>query len=546
MRMHYKFNPNDTRPFNLVHVQAGAPFCMRNGEPVRIIKSDMDNQFSIVGIFRDEGKEWVGTWYPDGSYSKNEEGELPKDLVMKPLAYIEGRPVHYGNELTRNMGAGYISTIEAFPELDFDSGEFAWPETINLKDHAPTAKLDITPKGAFDQAKEILKGIDKVESEDDHGWWETSTGAKRGADALARIIDLIESLLPKQDTVTLTKSDIQHVVWAYVQLSEEIHRFESAEHVNALREIAVKHGGLIEAKGKVPDEFITLKPLHDYQQAAVDAMNQSFVAEVMPGHEVTSTVKGGSLAFIDDILPESFPVKFAVPDSQFEQAAKEALTVPPELLKAPDDDFIPWSGSECPVAPDQVVRVRFRYGAEWQGRADDINWSHTDSRVSEGSQVVGYKLMHKKEIVDPIKQLEWENTELIASNKALNEANMQQAERSRQLIEANTALENRVRAHLEDNAKLGVMHSDQIAETGRWMAEAKKLGEEKQQIIGMCHKVTAENRSLTDKLNGYRNRVDELNSRLSKIAAYVRDDVEAVRGLPLSQYRAAILSKVID
>lgn len=43
----------------------------------------------------------------------------------------------------------------------------------------------------YNKISEILKGIDKVESESDDGWWETSTGAEFGAKKLKEILDLV-------------------------------------------------------------------------------------------------------------------------------------------------------------------------------------------------------------------------------------------------------------------------------------------------------------------------------------------------------------------
>ena len=43
--------------------------------------------------------------------------------------------------------------------------------------------------------RELLKGIDKDECEDDDGWWETSSGAKFGKDKLDRLIELINNFI---------------------------------------------------------------------------------------------------------------------------------------------------------------------------------------------------------------------------------------------------------------------------------------------------------------------------------------------------------------
>ena len=43
----------------------------------------------------------------------------------------------------------------------------------------------------IDKIKVILKGIDQTEIESADGWWETSTGAKLGAEALKQILELL-------------------------------------------------------------------------------------------------------------------------------------------------------------------------------------------------------------------------------------------------------------------------------------------------------------------------------------------------------------------
>lgn len=47
------------------------PFCTRDGRPVRILCSDMQNEYSIVAIVLDEdGKETVSTFLDGGRFSK--------------------------------------------------------------------------------------------------------------------------------------------------------------------------------------------------------------------------------------------------------------------------------------------------------------------------------------------------------------------------------------------------------------------------------------------------------------------------------------------
>ena len=46
----------------------------------------------------------------------------------------------------------------------------------------------------IDRVKEVLKGIDRVETESEDGWWETSDGAGFGARKLLAVIAAIEEL----------------------------------------------------------------------------------------------------------------------------------------------------------------------------------------------------------------------------------------------------------------------------------------------------------------------------------------------------------------
>ena len=55
----------------------------------------------------------------------------------------------------------------------------------------------------IDKIKVILKGIDQTEIESADGWWETSTGAKLGAEALKQILELLaQTQEPFEDLAT--------------------------------------------------------------------------------------------------------------------------------------------------------------------------------------------------------------------------------------------------------------------------------------------------------------------------------------------------------
>jgi hypothetical protein len=48
----------------------------------------------------------------------------------------------------------------------------------------------------IEQVQELLKGIDQTECDFSDGWWETSDGAKFGAEKLKALIDLIKGVTP--------------------------------------------------------------------------------------------------------------------------------------------------------------------------------------------------------------------------------------------------------------------------------------------------------------------------------------------------------------
>lgn len=68
---------------------------------------------------------------------------------------------------------------------------------------------------------EIVLGIDKQETEDDNGWWETSTGAEFGKKKKKEIkkfyrkaiIDLIRSVVPERD---IRDYDINNLTQNYI------------------------------------------------------------------------------------------------------------------------------------------------------------------------------------------------------------------------------------------------------------------------------------------------------------------------------------------
>jgi hypothetical protein len=88
---------NNTRPFNLEHAKAGAPYSCRDGDVATVLKWDVRNEeYPIVGVVYDTDK--LCSWTSAGNHLVN---SVPHslDLVMLPLGYIDGKPVFVGDDL---------------------------------------------------------------------------------------------------------------------------------------------------------------------------------------------------------------------------------------------------------------------------------------------------------------------------------------------------------------------------------------------------------------------------------------------------------------
>ena len=59
--------------------------------------------------------------------------------------------------------------------------------------------------------REILKGIDKDISQDNDGWWETSTGAEFGAKKLKEIESLVKNCSIPDVVESCEGCNIQHI-----------------------------------------------------------------------------------------------------------------------------------------------------------------------------------------------------------------------------------------------------------------------------------------------------------------------------------------------
>lgn len=112
--------PEHTRPFNLEHARAGAPFSIANGEEVEVLKWDRKHAQCIVTVSRQDAA--IRSYCADGTASHID----PKfHLVMTPLGYIDGKPVFVGDEIGHREAPDDI-TVLALPH-DRDFADCRWP-----------------------------------------------------------------------------------------------------------------------------------------------------------------------------------------------------------------------------------------------------------------------------------------------------------------------------------------------------------------------------------------------------------------------------------
>jgi hypothetical protein len=113
-----------TRPFNLEHAKAGAPYACLDGRKAEIIKWDLQGFGPLLGFVRcpESGEDIAVRWLDDGTTRGAQAG--PGDLVMTPIGYIDGRPVFVGDEIVSER-TGRKHTIRP---CDHHLAGFRWPE----------------------------------------------------------------------------------------------------------------------------------------------------------------------------------------------------------------------------------------------------------------------------------------------------------------------------------------------------------------------------------------------------------------------------------
>lgn len=113
-----------TRPFNLEHAKAGAPFCCKDGMHARIYQF-FDAVLIGLTTNPDGSHPACAQWDLTGACTQSRQGFLASesDLVMIPLGYVEGKPVFVGDEVRDRWN----NSITAYIGMGFDPAHWFWP-----------------------------------------------------------------------------------------------------------------------------------------------------------------------------------------------------------------------------------------------------------------------------------------------------------------------------------------------------------------------------------------------------------------------------------
>lgn len=117
----------ETRPFNMEHAKAGAPYACRDGREATVLKWEGRNKrYPLIGVFgaNDSPTIWTGKGMFDAA---NIDTNL--DLVMTPLGHIDGRPVFMGDSVISEEGKLVEVVNPGFPRWDKCRWPKQYPET---------------------------------------------------------------------------------------------------------------------------------------------------------------------------------------------------------------------------------------------------------------------------------------------------------------------------------------------------------------------------------------------------------------------------------
>lgn len=122
-----EFNIDHCRPFNLEHAKDGAPYCQRSGRAARIGIWDSNNPdgYTLAGVrTNDDESEYSESWDSKGKFHLGHDSGI--DLVMLPIGYCQGKPVHFGDILVSIRNHKVLIDKSAIG-ANFDLFGLSWP-----------------------------------------------------------------------------------------------------------------------------------------------------------------------------------------------------------------------------------------------------------------------------------------------------------------------------------------------------------------------------------------------------------------------------------
>lgn len=166
-----KFNIEDCRDFHFENAKSGAPYCQRNGLGARIgIWDGKNSECPLFGCYLSVGdKEILTSWTKNGKIFEDERESI-YNLVMLPLGYCQGKPVHVGDVLLNKFLEKVVSEAGEHGK-NYDALGYKWPpvEVEMPKCTIPHNKFDVVYMGTLfveDVAKIITKHLLENQRED--------------------------------------------------------------------------------------------------------------------------------------------------------------------------------------------------------------------------------------------------------------------------------------------------------------------------------------------------------------------------------------------
>lgn len=114
--------PEFSKPFNIDHAKAGAPFCGADCEAVRVLIWDRKHPTHPIIAIEERGEQEAIAFRVDGKSTSHESLGIVLELVMLPLGLIDGKPVFVGDAIA--LPSGEVCVVGP---VDRPGPDCSWP-----------------------------------------------------------------------------------------------------------------------------------------------------------------------------------------------------------------------------------------------------------------------------------------------------------------------------------------------------------------------------------------------------------------------------------